>query len=272
MPNLAATLPETKQDEHGSFLESFCQSLTQHEITQHPPMPLLAEKPDILGRRVSNSVGHPEVSFAYPHRGLSPLLSPNTFSPVPHTRLQARGYHPINGHRRAASDVTPANALQSMAESRAQPLLDVIRVPFLEESQGLRLRYDATQSALDAKFEVAWAQAAVQGLYQSQNAKRRKVVFVGDISIGLSYAIIRAVQGKWANESATTTLKTFLLNVETGSSEFELVVWRIPDRMDSGDHRRQVCCPNSHVAVIGYAIDNPDSLENIQKMVCAVNK
>ncbi|KAK5100943.1 Rho GTPase [Lithohypha guttulata] len=219
------------------------------------------QKPDILSLRASNSVGQPEVSIAYPHRGVSALLLPNTFRPAPHTRIQARGYHPANGHRRAASDVAPANSLQFLTESRTQPLLHVIRAPFLEEPQGLHLRYDATQSALDAKFEVAWAQAAVQGLYQSQNATRRKVVFVGDI-----------IQGEWANEPATTTLKTFLLNVEIGSSEFELVVWRIPGGIDSGDRLRQVCYSNSHIAVIGYAIDDRGSLKNLQEMVCAMNK
>ena len=57
------------------------------------------------------------------------------------------------------------------------------------------------------------------------------------------------------------------MEIEVDGKEAELTLWDTSD-LEEYDRLRPLTYPDSHVIVICFAIDSPDSLDNVQEKVC----
>jgi hypothetical protein len=93
---------------------------------------------------------------------------------------------------------------------------------------------------------------------------RRKLVIVGDSFCGKSYALIRFAEGVCPTMHFSTTFENYVAEVKVDGITVELALW---DTSGNIDRIRPLSYPDSHVILICFAIDSPDSLDNVQDKV-----
>jgi Ras family protein A len=103
-------------------------------------------------------------------------------------------------------------------------------------------------------------------------AVRRKLVTVGDIACGKTCLLMTFSIGYFQEDFVPTTFEHFVADIKIEGKHVELALW------DTADHEyynriRPLVYPNSHVLLICFAINSPDSLESItEKWVSEVQQ
>ena len=64
-----------------------------------------------------------------------------------------------------------------------------------------------------------------------------------------------------------TVFENYVADVEVDGKHVELALWDTAGQEDY-DHMRPLSYPDSHVILIYFAVDSPDSLDNVQEKVC----
>ena len=64
-----------------------------------------------------------------------------------------------------------------------------------------------------------------------------------------------------------TVFENYVADVEVDGKTVELALWDTAGQEDY-DRLRPLSYPDSHVILICFAIDSPDSLDNVQEKVC----
>ena len=64
-----------------------------------------------------------------------------------------------------------------------------------------------------------------------------------------------------------TVFENYVADVEVDGKHVELALWDTAGQEDY-DRLRPLSYPDSHVILICFAIDSPDSLDNVQEKVC----
>jgi GTPase SAR1 family protein len=90
---------------------------------------------------------------------------------------------------------------------------------------------------------------------------RRKLVIVGDPACGKTYALIRFAKGLCPTAYVPTIFENYVGDVNVDGITVELALW---DTSGNIDTIRPLSYPDSHVILICFAIDTPDSLDNVQ--------
>ncbi|KAJ1921162.1 GTP-binding protein Rho1 [Mycoemilia scoparia] len=93
---------------------------------------------------------------------------------------------------------------------------------------------------------------------------RRKLVIVGDGACGKTCLLIVFSQGNFPEVYVPTVFENYVADVEVDGRHVELALWDTAGQEDY-DRLRPLSYPDSHVILICYAIDSPDSLENVQE-------
>jgi hypothetical protein len=106
------------------------------------------------------------------------------------------------------------------------------------------------------------ANIQVRTLNPKTSEVRRKLVIVGDLACGKSCALIRFVEGFYSTANMPTVFTNYVTDVKVDGITVELALW---DTSGSYDRLRPLSYPNSHVILICFAIDSPDSLDNVQE-------
>jgi GTPase SAR1 family protein len=70
----------------------------------------------------------------------------------------------------------------------------------------------------------------------------------------------------WQVNVSTIIFETYLADVEVDGKIVELAIWDTPGA-EGYDRLRPLSYPDAHVVVVGFAIDSPDSLDNVQEKV-----
>ncbi|KAJ1845720.1 GTP-binding protein Rho1, partial [Coemansia sp. RSA 2611] len=93
---------------------------------------------------------------------------------------------------------------------------------------------------------------------------RRKLVIVGDGACGKTCLLIVFSKGTFPELYVPTVFENYVADVEVDGKQVELALWDTAGQEDY-DRLRPLSYPDSHVILICFSIDSPDSLENVQE-------
>jgi len=93
---------------------------------------------------------------------------------------------------------------------------------------------------------------------------RRKLVIVGDGACGKTCLLIVFSKGTFPEVYVPTVFENYVADVEVDGKHVELALWDTAGQEDY-DRLRPLSYPDSHVILICFAVDSPDSLENVQE-------
>jgi len=93
---------------------------------------------------------------------------------------------------------------------------------------------------------------------------RRKLVIVGDGACGKTCLLIVFSKGTFPEVYVPTVFENYVADVEVDFKRVELALWDTAGQEDY-DRLRPLSYPDSHVILICFAIDSPDSLDNVQE-------
>ncbi|KAF9116409.1 GTP-binding protein Rho1 [Mortierella sp. AM989] len=93
---------------------------------------------------------------------------------------------------------------------------------------------------------------------------RRKLVIVGDGACGKTCLLVVFSQGIFPQVHVPTVFENYVTDVKIDGKSVELALWDTAGQEDY-DRLRPLSYPDSHVILICFAIDSPDSLENVQE-------
>ncbi|CAH7665975.1 P-loop containing nucleoside triphosphate hydrolase protein [Phakopsora pachyrhizi] len=93
---------------------------------------------------------------------------------------------------------------------------------------------------------------------------RRKLVIVGDGACGKTCLLIVFSKGTFPEVYVPTVFENYVADVEVDGKRVELALWDTAGQEDY-DRLRPLSYPDSHVILICFAIDSPDSLDNVQE-------
>lgn len=91
---------------------------------------------------------------------------------------------------------------------------------------------------------------------------RRKLVIVGDGACGKTCLLIVFSKGIFPVKYVPTVFENYVADVEVDGKHVELALWDTAGQEDY-DRLRPLSYPDSHVILICFAVDSPDSLENV---------
>ncbi|KAI8976277.1 small GTPase-binding protein [Pilobolus umbonatus] len=95
-------------------------------------------------------------------------------------------------------------------------------------------------------------------------AIRKKVVVVGDGACGKTSLLIVFSKGTFPEMYIPTVFENYVADVTVDGQIVELALWDTAGQEDY-DRLRPLSYPDSHVVLICFAIDSPDSLDNVQE-------
>ncbi|CAE6498802.1 unnamed protein product [Rhizoctonia solani] len=90
---------------------------------------------------------------------------------------------------------------------------------------------------------------------------RRKLVIVGDGACGKTCLLIVFSKGTFPEVYVPTVFENYVADVEVDGKRVELALWDTAGQEDY-DRLRPLSYPDSHVILICFAVDSPDSLDN----------
>jgi len=93
---------------------------------------------------------------------------------------------------------------------------------------------------------------------------RRKLVIVGDGACGKTCLLIVFSKGTFPEVYVPTVFENYVADVEVDGKHVELALWDTAGQEDY-DRLRPLSYPDSHVILVCFAIDSPDSLDNVQE-------
>eukprot|EP00055_Hartaetosiga_balthica_P017205 m.113632 g.113632 ORF g.113632 m.113632 type:complete len:193 (-) comp9268_c0_seq1:3149-3727(-) len=91
---------------------------------------------------------------------------------------------------------------------------------------------------------------------------RRKLVIVGDGACGKTCLLVVFVHNKFPEVHVPTVFDNHISDIDIDGKNIELALWDTAGQEDY-DRLRPLAYPETHVLVICYSVDNPDSLENV---------
>jgi len=100
---------------------------------------------------------------------------------------------------------------------------------------------------------------------------RLKLVVVGDGACGKTSLLIRYARDEFPENYVPTVFENYVVNVKIDQKEYELALWDTAGQEDY-DRLRPLSYPDTHVVLICFSVDLPDSLENVtEKWISEVN-
>jgi len=93
---------------------------------------------------------------------------------------------------------------------------------------------------------------------------RRKLVIVGDGACGKTCLLIVFSKGTFPEVYVPTVFENYVADVEVDGKRVELALWDTAGQEDY-DRLRPLSYPDSHVILVCFAVDSPDSLDNVQE-------
>jgi hypothetical protein len=97
-----------------------------------------------------------------------------------------------------------------------------------------------------------------------------KIVLVGDSAAGKTYSLIRYLTGFYVEMFCPTRMENYTQDTEVDGCHWR-VDWYDTSGMEDYDRIIPSSYQGSHVAILFFAIDSPDSLDNIQEKVEATD-
>jgi len=96
----------------------------------------------------------------------------------------------------------------------------------------------------------------------SQNPIRRKLVIVGDGACGKTSLLCSFALGEFPKEYQPTVFDNYVAEIRLDDKPVQLALWDTAGQ-EEYERLRPMSYSKSHVILIAFAIDTPDSLENV---------
>ncbi|GJE96960.1 Rho GTPase [Phanerochaete sordida] len=96
----------------------------------------------------------------------------------------------------------------------------------------------------------------------SQNAIRRKLVIVGDGACGKTSLLCSFALGEFPKEYQPTIFENYVAEIRLDGKPVQLALWDTAGQ-EEYERLRPMSYSKSHVILIAFAIDTPDSLDNV---------
>ncbi|TDL19246.1 small GTPase-binding protein [Rickenella mellea] len=93
---------------------------------------------------------------------------------------------------------------------------------------------------------------------------RRKLVIVGDGACGKTCLLTVFTRGTFPEDYVPTVFESYVADVEIDGKHVELALWDTAGQEDY-DRLRPLSYTNTHVMLVCFAIDSPDSLDNVRE-------
>ncbi|KIL57189.1 hypothetical protein M378DRAFT_32775, partial [Amanita muscaria Koide BX008] len=93
---------------------------------------------------------------------------------------------------------------------------------------------------------------------------KKKLVIVGDPACGKTHLLIVFSKGIFPEAWIPTVSENYVADVEVDGKHVELALWNTSGSEDY-DRLRPLSYPDSHVILVCFAIDDPDSLDDVQE-------
>ncbi|KAJ3045257.1 GTP-binding protein Rho1 [Rhizophlyctis rosea] len=93
--------------------------------------------------------------------------------------------------------------------------------------------------------------------------ERRKLVIVGDGASGKTSLLMVFKKDEFPHEYVPTVFENYVKDVMVDGRHVELALWDTAGQ-EEYDRIRPLSYPDSHVILVCFAIDNPDSLDNVE--------
>merc|ERR1712137_702849 len=91
---------------------------------------------------------------------------------------------------------------------------------------------------------------------------RKKLVIVGDGACGKTCLLIVFSKDQFPEVYVPTVFENYVADIEVDGKQVELALWDTAGQEDY-DRLRHLSYPDTHVILMCFSIDSPDSLENI---------
>ncbi|KAJ7730101.1 GTP-binding protein rho1 [Mycena maculata] len=97
---------------------------------------------------------------------------------------------------------------------------------------------------------------------------RRKLVIVGDDTSGKTSLLIVCARGTFPEKDIPNVVHDYVADVDLDGQRMELALW---DTVGEGHYGRlrPLSYPDSHVVLVCFAVDSPESLANVQEKLSA---
>jgi len=92
---------------------------------------------------------------------------------------------------------------------------------------------------------------------------KRKLVIIGDGATGKTSLLSVFTLGFFPKDYLPTVFEHYVSDCRVDGKSVQLALWDTAGQEDY-ERLRPLCYNKSHVIVIAYSVDNPDSLENVQ--------
>lgn len=93
-------------------------------------------------------------------------------------------------------------------------------------------------------------------------ATRKKLVIVGDGACGKTCLLFVFSRDEFPETHVPTVFDTYVADMEVDGKMIELALWDTAGQEDY-DRLRPLSYPDTHVVLMCFSVDNPDSFENI---------
>ncbi|KAK3585969.1 hypothetical protein CHS0354_038514 [Potamilus streckersoni] len=91
---------------------------------------------------------------------------------------------------------------------------------------------------------------------------RKKLIIVGDGASGKTSLIIKFSKDKFPDVYVPTVFETDVTDIEVDGKRVELALWDTTGQKDY-DRLRPLSYPHTHVILMCFSVDNPNSLANV---------
>jgi len=91
-----------------------------------------------------------------------------------------------------------------------------------------------------------------------------KLVAVGDGAVGKTSLLIRFAKNEFKEDYIPTVFENFVADIKIDGVDHEIGLWDTAGQEDY-DRLRPLSYPDSHVVIICFAINHPESLDNVKE-------
>lgn len=98
---------------------------------------------------------------------------------------------------------------------------------------------------------------------QMQNVIRRKLVIIGDGACGKTSLLSVFTLGYFPTQYVPTVFENYVTDCRVDGKKVQLALWDTAGQEDY-ERLRPLAYSKAHVILVGFSIDNPDSLDNVR--------
>jgi len=91
-----------------------------------------------------------------------------------------------------------------------------------------------------------------------------KLVAVGDGAVGKTSLLIRFAKNQFKDDYIPTVFENFVADIVVDGASHEIGLWDTAGQEDY-DRLRPLSYPDSHVVIICFAVNHPESLDNVKE-------